>query len=238
MGTTQFDGWDRQLRALTKQQAIAIAFVDTPPEGVRRHQGTPPSGCTFWKLAASSEPFYAEASAHLGCALGAYTHGAELSAENMQELSSLIGTMVGVSYLKQEEVPHVPKRTAPLRYVVYGPLGKIPVAPDVVLVRGNARQLMVLTEAGRAAGHLNATPTMGRPACAMIPQCIASNEMLVSLGCTGNRVYTEIADDEGYVSIAGPVLATTMERLATIVTANEAIEAFHRERMTRASAET
>jgi uncharacterized protein (DUF169 family) len=226
---SELEGWDRQLHALTSGQAIAIAFVDSPPEGVKRHTGAPPSACTFWTLA-STEPFYAEAADHLGCAVGAYTHGAELAPEKMQELSSMVGTMVGLSYLKEAEVPQIPVRKAPLRYVVYAPLGKSPVAPDVVLVRGNVRQLMMLSEAGRAAGHLNAAPTMGRPACAMIPLSIGAGEVVVSLGCVGNRVYTGLADDQGYVAIAGAALAGTLAQLTAIVGANEALEGFHRER--------
>ena len=231
MEMTKLAGWDQQLRQLTGSQAIAIAFCDTVPEGVKRHEGVPPSACTFWTMAAS-EPFYADAASHLGCAVGAYTHGAEMPQEKMQELSSLVGTMVGLSYLKQAEVPQIPTRKAPLRYVVYAPLAKAPVAPDVVLVRGNMRQLMVLSEAARSAGHLNAAPTMGRPACAMMPLAIASGEVLVSLGCVGNRVYTGLGDDQGYVAISGTALDGTLAALSALVDANRALEAFHRERKT------
>jgi uncharacterized protein (DUF169 family) len=150
--------------------------------------------------------------------------------EKMEELSTLIGTMVGLSYVKAEEVPQIPRRTAPLRFTVYAPLGESPLPPDVVLVQGNARQLMLLSEAARAAGHLNTTPAMGRPACAMIPCSISSGEVVVSLGCIGNRVYTGIGDDQGYAAIAGGALAETMARLETIVAANTTLEAFHRQR--------
>ena len=51
-----------------------------------------------------------------------------------------------------EEVPQIPTRKTPLRVAVYAPLAAAPVPPDVVLVRGNARQLMLLAEAAQAAG--------------------------------------------------------------------------------------
>jgi len=235
MSTMQLEAWDRELRGVTGSQAVAVAFVEAPPQGVTRHQGVAPSGCTFWKLAANGEPFYTDASDHLGCAIGAYTHGVEMPPEKLQELSSLIGTMVGLSYVQDEEVPKIPKRSAPLRYVVYAPLGQSPVAPDIVLVRGNARQLMLISEAARAAGHLHASPAMGRPACSMIPQGLSSGEVIVSLGCIGNRVYTDLADDQGYVAIPSRALADTMARLQAIVAANETLEGFHRQRRVEAS---
>jgi len=225
-----FKEWDRQLWALTGSQAVAIAFIDAPPEGVARHLGMAPSGCTFWKRAANGESFYSEPTDHLGCAIGAYTHGAEMPPEKMQELSSLIGTMVGLSYIKEEEVRQIPRREGPLRFVLYAPLGKSPVMPDVVLVRGNALQIMLLSEAGRTAGHLHTSPTMGRPACAMIPHSMSSGEVVVSLGCIGNRVYTDLADDQGYVAIPGQALEGTMARLEAIVAANDTLEGFHRQR--------
>ena len=41
--------------------------------------------------------------------------------------------------------------------------------PDVVVFRGNARQIMLLSEAARAAGVFEEATTMGRPACAILP---------------------------------------------------------------------
>ena len=49
----------------------------------------------------------------------------------------LIHTMVGLSYLKMEEVPAIPTRKTPLEVAVYAPLAAAPLPPDVVLVRGN-----------------------------------------------------------------------------------------------------
>jgi uncharacterized protein (DUF169 family) len=230
MDATRLAGWDRQLHSLTGGQAVSLAFVDAPPSGLSRRVGAEPAGCSFWRIAAGGETFYTQATDHFGCAIGAYTHGAELPDANMQELSGLIGKMVGLSYIKEAEVPQIPKRTTPLKFVVYAPLGKSPVAPDVVLVRGNARQLMVLSEAGRAAGHVQTAVTMGRPACAMVPYSMSSGEVVLSLGCIGNRVYTELSDSEGYVAIPGASLASTMDKLDALVSANEALEGFHRQR--------
>jgi hypothetical protein len=51
-----------------------------------------------------------------------------------------------------EDMPQSPTRTPALQVAVYAPLAAAPVPPDVVLVRGNARQAMLLAEATQAAG--------------------------------------------------------------------------------------
>jgi uncharacterized protein (DUF169 family) len=113
---------------------------------------------------------------------------------------------------------------------VYAPLAEAPCPPDVVLVRGDARQVMLVAEAAWSAGLRGDVATMGRPACAMVPQAIQSGTGATSLGCIGNRVYTGLAEHELYFAIPGPKLAAVVERLATIVEANRALEAFHTQR--------
>jgi hypothetical protein len=51
-----------------------------------------------------------------------------------------------------EDVPQIPTRTTALQVAFYAPLVAAPVPPDVELVRGNARQVMLLAEAAQAAG--------------------------------------------------------------------------------------
>jgi uncharacterized protein (DUF169 family) len=70
--------------------------------------------------------------------------------------------VVGLSYLKIEDVPRISTRKTPLNVAVYAPLAAAPLPPDVVLVRGNAQQLMLLAEAAHAAGVAGNGATMGR----------------------------------------------------------------------------
>src|SRR2546422_7344162 len=44
----------------------------------------------------------------------------------------------------------IPTRKTALQVAAYAPLAAAPVLPDVMLVRGNARQLMLLAEAAQA----------------------------------------------------------------------------------------
>jgi uncharacterized protein (DUF169 family) len=221
---------ERRLLGVTNTRAVALTFSDVPPPGLAHEPEARPSGCTFWKLANEGRVFYTEAADHFGCAVGAYTHGSELPDAQAHELSGLVSTMVSLSYLQQEEVAQIPRRTAPLRYVSYTPLDMSPGLPDVVLVRGNARQLMLLTEAARAAGRLENSRTMGRPACAMVPASIASGNVVVSLGCVGNRVYTDLEDEDGYLAIPGSALEAVCDQLEVIVRANHALAQFHWQR--------
>jgi uncharacterized protein (DUF169 family) len=123
-----------------------------------------------------------------------------------------------------------------MRVAVYAPLTLAPVPPDVVLVRGNARQMMLLAEAADSAGVGGTSPAMGRPTCAVLPESINASRTAVSFGCVGNRVYTGAGDDEAFFAIPGPHLGAVEKHLATITHANEALETFHQARAGAASA--
>ena len=209
---------------------VAITFVDTPPAGVPRVPASEPAGCGYWRRAAAGEVFFTVADDHKGCPVGAHTHHVALTAAQQAELIGVVKTMVGLSYLKLEDVPKIPRRQTPLEAAVYAPLSRAPIPPDVVLVRGNARQLMLLAEAAEHAGLNGAAPAMGRPTCAVLPEAINTGRTAVSFGCVGNRVYTGAGDTEAYFAIPGPQLAAVEESLATIVSANEALQQFHRAR--------
>jgi uncharacterized protein (DUF169 family) len=112
----------------------------------------------------------------------------------------------------------------------YAPLSAATFSPDLVVFRGNARQIMLLWEAAHAAGVFDSGAVMGRPACAMLPQALASKGGVASVGCIGNRVYTGLGDDELYLTVPGPQLGRTLDELDTILTANRELEKFHRDR--------
>jgi uncharacterized protein (DUF169 family) len=212
---------------------IGVSFRATAPAGVPRAAKAEPSGCTYWKLAADGQTFYTEAADHHNCPIGAYTHGVDLPAAQLQELRGVIGTMVELGYLRSEEVAGIPRRHDVFGVAVYAPLANGAngtEAPDVVMVRGNAKQLMLLEEAAGAAGVGGNASLMGRPTCAAIPAAVESQRGVPSLGCIGNRVYTELADDELYYALPGKHLGAVVEKLATIVKANQELEKYHRAR--------
>lgn len=218
-----------------KSAPIAISFVDAPPAGVPHVASTEPAGCGYWRRAAAGEVFFTLADDHKRCPVGAHTHNVPLSSAEQDELMGLVQTMVGLSYLTMEDVGQIPRRQTPLRAAVYAPLGQAPIAPDVVLVRGNARQLMLLAEAAQRAGVAGAGPAMGRPTCAVLPEAINTTKTSVSFGCVGNRIYTGADDTEAYFAIPGAHLDTVEQSLKTIVHANQELEKFHQSRASMSS---
>jgi uncharacterized protein (DUF169 family) len=208
---------------------VAIAFTNTAPEGVNRVDAALAASCSYWREASNRE-FYTTADDHSGCPVGAFTHGVALSPRQATELNSLVGMMTELRYIKQEEVPLIPHRADPMRFAVYSPLGTASFAPDVVIFRGNARQIMLMSEATRAAGIFDAAAVMGRPACAMIPQSVTAQSVVTSVGCIGNRVYTGLRDDELYITVPGAAVGKLLDQLATVLEANIALEQFHRDR--------
>ena len=53
------------------RRPVAVAFLDATPDGVSRFDGTEPSGCSFWRLAAAGKIFYTVPENHFNCAVGA-----------------------------------------------------------------------------------------------------------------------------------------------------------------------
>jgi uncharacterized protein (DUF169 family) len=207
-----------------------MAFLSAPPAGVERIAHAEAAGCGYWKQASEGRVFYKTADDHTNCPVGAFTHGIELAPAKAAELQGLIGTMVELKYLKSDEIPTIPHRTTPFKYAAYAPLQQASFDPDVVLFRGTVRQIMLLSEAARAAGVFDMASVMGRPACAMLPQALASRGGVASVGCIGNRVYTGLGDDEMYLAVQGGNLEAVLSHLADILHANTALEQFHRER--------
>jgi uncharacterized protein (DUF169 family) len=217
-----------------RSSPVAIAFRKRAPEGVARVSQSEPAGCGYWRRAAAGEVFFTEPADHKSCPVGAHTHHVELSPSEQKELEGLVGVMVGLEYLKPSDVPAIPTLKQVFEGAIYAPLSKAPVAPDVILVRGNARQLMLLAEAAQAAGVSGPGPTMGRPTCSVLPESVSSQKTAASFGCIGNRVYTGAGDDEAYFAIPGSALGAVEERLAVMVNANRELEKFHRGRLPRA----
>ena len=214
---------------------VAISFLPQAPPGVPAVARGEAASCGYWSRAAAGEVFYTEARHHLSCAVGAHTHGVPVPPERQNELTELIQIMVGLEYLQMEEVPKIPHRQGPFGVVVYAPLAQAPCPPEIVLVRGSVRQLMLLAEAAQAAGVGSGAPTLGRPTCAVLPQALQSDRTAASFGCVGNRVYTGAGDGEGYFAIPGKQLSTVVEKLGTIVRANQELLKFHEARKAAAA---
>lgn len=209
---------------------IAVTFHDAQPDGVSRVEKVEASGCTYWRRAAEGKTFYTEASDHYNCPIGCYTHNVELPSAQMEELENTLGLMGELGYISMEEVPGIPRQENPFTSAVYSPLADAIDTPDVVIISGTPRQMMLLTEAATAAGIGTENGVMGRPTCAVIPAVIQGGRSVSSLGCIGNRVYTALSDDDFYFAFPGEHIDALVEKLETIVNANRALEEYHQQR--------
>jgi uncharacterized protein (DUF169 family) len=210
------------------RRPVAVAFRDTPPEGILPLSGSQPSGCSFWRLAAGGEVFYTVPSDHYNCPVGSYTHNIALPSEREADWTETLGLMVESGYIKMEEVPGLPRLPKTPAVTVYAPLSQTPVVPDVVLVAGIPAKLMLLHEAAIRAAK-TVLPLLGRPTCMAIPAAL-SGGVASSLGCIGNRVYTRLADDQFYTVVAGADLNVIAAELDTIVSANAKLAEYHQGR--------
>jgi uncharacterized protein (DUF169 family) len=212
------------------RRPVAVLFRDTAPEGVERLQGSQPSGCTFWSLAAEGRIFYTAPEDHYNCPIGSYTHNIPLPKEREHELSDTLGLMSEIGYLRMDEVPGVPRLPKTPGATVYAPLAVSPGSPDVVIVTGTPAGLMLLHEAAARSGR-PAASLLGRPTCMAIPAALESG-VASSLGCVGNRIYTRLSDGEFYSVIRGDVLAPLVDEMTTITAANVMLSEYHRDRRT------
>ena len=212
-----------------ERRPVAVKFQETPPVGVPKFTGTMPSGCSFWRLAAEGRTFYTVPRDHYNCAIGSYTHNIPLPQERAQELEQTLAFMTGIGYIKMEEVPGIPRLPQTPGVVIYAPLGDTPVDPDLVLFVGPPGRIMFLQEAAMRAGLGAQVPLLGRPTCMALPAALAQG-VVVSTGCIGNRVYTDLGEDELYVAVPGKDLARMADEVETIASANTKLSEYHRER--------
>jgi uncharacterized protein (DUF169 family) len=211
------------------KRPVAISFLDAPPTGVARFEGSVPSGCSFWRIAAQGSAFYTVQTDHYNCPIGSHTHRISLPGERAAELEQTLGLIGKIGYIRLEEVPAIPQLAKTPAVVVYSPLADAPVDPDVVLFSGSPGRLMLLQEAGIRSGAAASVPLLGRPTCMALPAAIAGG-VVASTGCIGNRVYTEAGDDDLYVAVAGRDVERIAREAQTIVAANATLRDYHEAR--------
>ena len=212
-----------------RRRPVAVVFRASPPAGVAKFDGSQPSGCSFWRLATEGRAFYTVPADHYNCPIGSYTHNITLPAERAPELEQTLSLMAGTGYIRMEEVSGIPRLPQPPGVVVYAPLGETPLDPDVVLVAGRPGRVMLLQEAAIRVGAVAQASLLGRPTCMALPASLAQG-VVASTGCVGNRVYTDLGEDELYVAIRGTDLSRVVGELGTIAAANATLAGYYRER--------
>ena len=166
--------------------------------------GRVPAGCVFWVHAAENV-FTTETADHGNCSVGSFTHGLR-SAEEVAGNGD-VAALVGSGWAPETLFSVLPQVSGRPSHVTYGPVGSFPGDPDVVMIRLNGKQLMVLSDA---------EPNLlieGKPQCHIIPLAREKQEVAASVGCMLSRVRTGMPSTEMTCAIPAARLAELVEKL-------------------------
>jgi uncharacterized protein (DUF169 family) len=217
-------------RALGLQHApIAITFTndapaaaplledDMPTPSGDGRTGKAPAGCVFW-IKAEVKNFTTVPTDHYNCSVGSVTHG-------LKKLEEVLGNedvqgILEAEWVTPEEAMQLPVVKERHNYVVYGPLADTPIDPDVVLLRVNAFQGMVLLDA------FSDMAVVGKPQCHIIPLAKEQNKIAMSTGCMLSRIRTGMSPNEMTCAIPANRLAEVVDRLEARRKANAAVGAY------------
>ncbi|MCB1883001.1 MAG: DUF169 domain-containing protein [Geminicoccaceae bacterium] len=208
-----------ELRDLLRLAAppVGIAFcgeADTP--GVERFDAPRPApaedgrtgpvsaSCVFWMLGVG-RVFATVAADHGNCSVGAYTHGFK----GLDEVAGNgdVAALVGSGWIGEADFPKVAAVKDRPGAIVYGPLDALPMPPDVVFLRLNPKQAMVLDDA------IGGARFEGKPQCHVLAIAKDGGETAISVGCMLSRVRTGMGNGEMSCAIPTLKLRETVEAL-------------------------
>ena len=208
------------------QPPVGVSLREAIPDGVPLWKGSVPAGCRFWEEGTRAV-FATVASDHALCGIGTYTHNLEASAADQAERAEALKVFASLGYVRPEDLPLIPVLKTRPRYVVYGPLDRLPIPADVVLLFARPEQMLVLSEASQQAEG-GVPPAFGRPACAIVPQAVNSGGTALSLGCCGARAYLDVLkSDTALYAVPAARLASFTERVQALAKANAVLTTFH-----------
>ncbi len=208
-------------------QPVAVAFCDVVPNSVSKFDEVVPAGCAFWQEAAT-RTFVTSAKDHQWCSIGIHTHNmSEAPASQQNELQASLQAMIGLDYVREEEVAAIPVLKRERKHALYGPLADFPTDPDVIFIFAHSQQGLILTEAvTRVDGGV--PPAMGRPACAVVPQVVNNGHAAMSLGCCGARAYLDVlSDGVALWALPGNKIDQYCEQIEVLARANKTLTVFH-----------
>ncbi len=238
------NGWKQLAANLTRvlglqHPPIAITFSQQAPEGVSLFEGDMPApsgdgrtgkvaaGCVFW-IKSAAQTFTTAPQDHYNCSVGSVTHGLK-KLEEVMENEDVQG-ILECEWVTPEEAMSLPVLKERPNFITYGPLADTPIDPDVVLLRLNAFQAMVIHDA------FGDMPIVGKPQCHIIPMAKEDNQIAMSTGCMLSRVRTGMSPDELTCTIPARRLSEVITRLEARKAANAAVSAYANKDMQRFAA--
>jgi uncharacterized protein (DUF169 family) len=119
--------------------------------------------------------------------------------------NSDVATLLEAGWVDAEAVAAIPSVSSASGSIVYGPLADAPRLPDVVLLRVNGRQLMVLSDA------LPGLRIEGKPQCHIVALAKEHGQPAASVGCALSRARTGMRPDEMTFAFPGGQLAEVVD---------------------------
>jgi uncharacterized protein (DUF169 family) len=186
--------------------------------------GRVPAGCVFW-MHATESTFTTVADDHGNCSVGSLTHGFK----TLDEVAgnSDVAALLDTGWVTMDVVPRIPVVTEKPGAVVYGPLADSPVDPDVVLLRLNAKQLMVVSDA------VPGLRIEGKPQCHIVAIAKEQGEIAASVGCALSRVRTGMPATETTCAIPGGLVEEVVSAIEDNAAADSAVARYAAEDATR-----
>lgn len=189
---------------------VAITFADDVPEGVAGfdapmsepaadgRRGRVSAGCVFWSHAAT-RTFSTLPEDHGNCSVGSLTHG--LKALEEVATNDDVASLLASGWVTSDMVPSIPTVSERPESIVYGPLADSRTDPDVVLLKVNGRQLMVLSDA------IPGLSIEGKPQCHIVAVAKEQGVAAASVGCALSRARTGMQPHEMTCAIPAAALA-------------------------------
>jgi uncharacterized protein (DUF169 family) len=146
------------------------------------------------------------------------THGLKTMAEVAGNAD--VAALLASGWVTMDMVPKIPVVTQQPNFITYGPLQDTGVDPDVVLLRLNPKQIMVLHDA------LPEMRLEGKPQCHIIAIAKEHNEVAASVGCMLSRVRTGLPNSQMTCAIPACRLAEVIARLRTACQADNTVAAY------------
>lgn len=208
---------------------IAITFLASAPAGVAPFDDPMPeptpdgrtgrvsAGCVFWTRSID-QTFTTVAADHGNCSVGSLTHGFATLAEVAGRAD--VAALLESGWVTADMVPEIPVVKDRPAVVVYGPLAATPVEPDVVLIRLNGKQLMVLSDA------LPGLRIGGKPQCHIVAVAKQHGEVAVSAGCMLSRTRTGMPSSEMTCAIPGSRLQEVVDRVQATAATDAVVESY------------
>jgi uncharacterized protein (DUF169 family) len=181
----------------------------------------------FW-IRGAERSFTTVAEDHGNCSVGSLTHGFTTLSDAATRAD--VAALCEAGWVSPEIFPEIPVVKQRPGFVTYGPLAEAPAPPDVVFLRLNGIQVMMLHDAW---------PELrfeGKPQCHIIPIAKEQGELAVSVGCMLSRVRTGMPAEEMTCAIPAARVDELLGRLKRAKAADAAVAAYAAEDAQRFSA--